>query len=107
VYKAVSNPAWPFSVLLAIQLASLLMTLVRKGLLSARGYHYWYTASLVAPWFVGLRDMAFTRSYRFPIMVLLGYGIFSLRRRGVGKYCIWIPVVILRFLIGDDNLIYR
>ena len=39
------NPLWPLCIALPIQLASLLMTLVRKGLLTARGYHLLYTAS--------------------------------------------------------------
>ena len=32
-----TNPVWPLLIMFPIQLASLLMTLVRKGLLSARG----------------------------------------------------------------------
>lgn len=101
-----SNPAWPFAVLLAIQLASLLMTLVRKGLLSARAYHYGYTAALVAPWLVGFRDMILTRSLEFPFMVLFGYMLFQLRRRGVDKYIIWVPVVALRIAFGDQLVSY-
>lgn len=101
-----SNPAWPFAVLIAIQLASLLMTLVRKGLLSAKGYHFLYTASLVAPWWVGFRHMAITKSLEFPVMVVLGYLLFALRRSGVDKYILWVPVVLLRILIGDDWIAY-
>ena len=48
-----SNPLWPLCIALPIQLASLLMTLVRKGLLTARGYHLLYTASLCVPFVVG------------------------------------------------------
>jgi len=100
------NPAWPLAVLLAIQLASLLMTLVRKGLLSARGYHYGYTASLVVPYFVGLRSMLFTQTYEFPFMLALAYGMYQLRRRGVSKYALWIPVVLGRLLVGDKFISY-
>jgi hypothetical protein len=78
------------------------MTLVRKGLLSAKGYHYLYTASLVAPWFVGLRHVFIAKKFEFPAMVGLGYLLFWLRRRGVDKYALWVPVVVLRILIGDD-----
>ena len=92
--------------LLAIQLASLLMTLVRKGLLSARGYHYAYTASLILPWFVGFRSCLYTKSPEFPIMIALGYGMYKLRHCGVNKYLIWIPVVIGRILIGDNFISY-
>lgn len=44
-----SNPCWPFSVMLPIQLAALLMTLVRKSFISAWTYHIVYTLSLVLP----------------------------------------------------------
>jgi hypothetical protein len=100
------NPGWPLAVLLAIQLASLLMTLVRKGLLSARGYHYGYTASLIIPYFVGFRSMLFTKTYEFPIMLVLGYAMYQLRRKGVSKYAIWVPVVLGRLLIGDKFISY-
>lgn len=104
--QAVSNPAWPLAVLIAIQLASLMMTLVRKGILSARGYHYGYTASLIAPWFVGLRAMFITKGLDFPLMVALGYAMYQLRRRGVNKYVLWVPVIAARFLIGDHFIQY-
>jgi tRNA(Leu) C34 or U34 (ribose-2'-O)-methylase TrmL len=102
---ATSNPAWPLSVLLAIQIASLLMTLVRKGLVSARAYHYGYTASLALPYIVGLRSMSLTRP-DFPIMIAVGYLLFQLRRRGVSKYLLWGPVVAARFLFGDALINY-
>lgn len=99
--QATCNPAWPLSVLLAIQLASLLMTLVRKGLLSARGYHYGYTASLAAPFLVGCRSMFFTKRPDFAMMLVLGYAIYQCRRRGVNKFALWAPVILGRFLFGD------
>lgn len=99
--QATGNPAWPLSVLLAIQLASLLMTMVRKGLLSARSYHYGYTASLIIPYFVGFRDVLFTRSPAFPATLLLGAALYQGRRRGMSKYALWLPVLIGRFAFGD------
>ena len=101
---AVGNPAWPFAVLLAIQLASLLMTLVRKGLLSARGYHYAYTASLIMPYFVGLRSILCGGGLDFAFMVPLGYLLYRARRRGVNKYALWLPVIVARLAIGDQVL---
>ena len=83
------------------------MTLVRKGLLSARGYHYGYTASLVAPWFVGLRSMVYSGSPEFLVMVGLGYTMYQLRRRGVNKYALWVPVVLGRFFFGDHVVNYQ
>jgi cytochrome b involved in lipid metabolism len=103
---ACGNPAWPLAVLLAIQLASLLMTMVRKGLLSARGYHYGYTASLVVPYVVGFRSMLFTKSYEFPFMLALAYVMYQLRRRGVSKYALWIPVIVGRLWFGDKIISY-
>ena len=78
------------------------MTLVRKGLLSARGYHYGYTATLIAPWFVGFRSMAYTNSPEFPLVMILGYALYQLRRQGVNKYVLWVPLVLSRFLFGDS-----
>ena len=104
--QAVGNPAWPLSVLLAIQLASLLMTLVRKGLLSARGYHYGYTATLIAPWFVGFRCMMHTKTFEFPLVMVLGYALYQLRRKGVNKYALWVPIVVGRFVFGDAIMNY-
>ena len=101
---AVGNPAWPFCVLLAIQGASLMMTLVRKGLLSTKGYHYGYTATLIAPYFVGLRTMLYTRRPDFAYMVVLAYILFQARRRGVNKYVLWVPVVLGRLFVGDGIL---
>jgi cytochrome b involved in lipid metabolism len=103
---ACGNPSWPLAVLLAIQLASLLMTLVRKGLLSAKGYHYGYTATLVAPFIVGFRSFAYTRTYEFPAMLVLGYVMYQLRRRGVNKFALWVPVIIGRILVGDHFIDY-
>ena len=99
------NPLWPLCIALPIQLASLLMTLVRKGLLTARGYHLLYTASLCVPFVVG-----FARA-RAVMLVLMptAYGLLSVRRR-LGrapqwKYLIWGPVLGLRILAGDHALL--
>ncbi|KAL3906154.1 MAG: hypothetical protein SGILL_009388 [Bacillariaceae sp.] len=100
------NPAWPLAVLLAIQIASLLMTMVRKGLLTARGYHYGYTASLMVPYLVGFRSMLFTKSYEFPFMLVLAWGMYQLRRRGVSKYALWVPVILGRLMVGENFINY-
>ena len=104
---AVANPAWALAVLMPIQLASLFLTLVRKGLLSPRGYHYAYTATLVAPYFVGLRSILVTQSPFFPYMAVLGYAMFQARRHGVSKYALWIPLMVARILVGDDYVPYH
>lgn len=101
---SVSNPAWPLSILLAIQLASLLMTLVRKGLLSTRGYHYLYTAALVTPYVVALRSMVYMKTADVLGVFALGGALYQLRRRGVNKYVLWLPIIAARIAIGDQYL---
>ena len=54
---AVWNPALGFAVMMPIQIAALLMTLVRKGIISARGLHMTYTASLCLPYVVAFRSL--------------------------------------------------
>jgi cytochrome b involved in lipid metabolism len=101
----VSNPAFSLAVLLPIQLASLLMTLVRKGIISAKGYHIGYTISLVMPFFVGLRSMSYSL-IEFPTMLITAAILYQLRRRGIGKYTLWIPIVAGRILFGDKIFNY-
>jgi hypothetical protein len=103
---SVMNPAWPLAVLLAIQGASLLMTLVRKGLLSARGYHYGYTFTLAVPYLVGIRSLWYTRRPEFLAMLLAGGALFEARRRGANKYLLWLPVIAGRVAVGDRLLSY-
>jgi hypothetical protein len=82
------------------------MTLVRKGLLSTRGYHYGYTATLVIPYFVGFRSMAYMGTPDVVFLMGLASAMYMARRRGVSKYVLWIPVLIARFLIGDKFINY-
>ena len=103
----VTNPAYPLSILLAIQMASLLMTLVRKGLLSTRGFHYGYTATLIAPYLVVLRSSWYMSSPQMIYLFLMGSALFQIRRYGVSKYAIWLPVMIARIIWGDKYLIYN
>jgi hypothetical protein len=102
----VTNPAFPLAILLAIQMASLLMTLVRKGFLSTRGYHLGYTATLIAPYIVALRSMLFSRSLDVAYIFPLGGLLFQLRRRGVNKYVLWLPVILTRVILGDQYVSY-
>lgn len=99
---AVGNPAWPLSVLVAIQLASLLMTLVRKGLLSTRGYHIGYTTTLLMPWLVGFRSLV--HGPDFLIMTAFAWVLYQLRRHGFNKYVLWGAVISGRIAFGDRVL---
>jgi hypothetical protein len=105
-----ANPAWPFACLFAIQLASLLMTLVRKGLLSARGYHYGYTVALILPYLVVARSIA-----EYGVVALrdlsgvfgLGATLFYLRRQfHINKYVLWLPVFVARIWYGNRFMPY-
>ncbi|KAI2499104.1 hypothetical protein MHU86_15374 [Fragilaria crotonensis] len=57
----------------------LLMTLVRKGIISARGYHMAYTVSLCMPFVVGARSVGAA----FVPFLGLGWLLYQLRRKGV------------------------
>ncbi|KAL7548995.1 hypothetical protein ACHAWF_013873 [Thalassiosira exigua] len=103
---SMANPCWSFSVLLAIQLAAFLMTMVRKGIISTKAYHVVYTISLVLPYFVAVRSMFYSQTPDALGLFVLGYLLYSLRCQGVGKYTLWVPVVLLRILIGDRLLTY-
>jgi Cytochrome b5-like Heme/Steroid binding domain len=94
---AVANPAWGLAVLLPIQLASLLMTLVRKSLLSPQGYHIGYTLSLMVPYLVAYRSIGISATG----MLGLGWVLYQLRRQGINKYALWIPVIVARIAIGN------
>jgi hypothetical protein len=97
---AVTNPAYPFAVMLPIQLAAFLMTMVRKGFLSSKGYHVIYTTSLVMPFIVVARRYFITGSLDAPKMLLAGWVLYRLRCTGINKYLIWVPVIV-RVLLGD------
>jgi hypothetical protein len=97
------NPVWGLAVMLPIQLASLLMTLVRKGIISAKGYHMAYTISLCMPFLVGLRSVGL----QFVPYLGLGWAMYQLRRKGVDKYTLWAPLVILRIAVGDKFISYQ
>jgi hypothetical protein len=92
--------------LVPIQTASLFMTLVRKGLLSSRGYHYWYSLTLALPYAVGLRSIRKMQNIDSPLFLGASWLLFSLRRRGVNKYILWVPFAIGRICVGDLLLHY-
>eukprot|EP00557_Chaetoceros_sp_GSL56_P001881 CAMPEP_0176492078 /NCGR_PEP_ID=MMETSP0200_2-20121128/8779_1 /TAXON_ID=947934 /ORGANISM="Chaetoceros sp., Strain GSL56" /LENGTH=383 /DNA_ID=CAMNT_0017889561 /DNA_START=508 /DNA_END=1659 /DNA_ORIENTATION=+ len=101
------NPAWPLLVLLPIQLASLLMTLVRKGLLSAKGYHIGYTVSLCLPYISAFRSYIYSGAADVPLLTAIATILFNLRRRGLNKYLLWGCVVLARITVGDNLLDWK
>jgi hypothetical protein len=102
----VSNPAIPLAILLPIQIASLLLTLVRKNLLSTRGFHLCYTATLIVPYIVAFRSSICSCSLDFVYLFALGGILYQLRRHGVNKYALWLPVILARVTVGDQYVTY-
>jgi hypothetical protein len=101
------NPAWPLLVLLPIQLASLLMTLVRKGLLTAKGYHIGYTISLCLPYISAFRSFVYSGAMDVPLLTVIATVLFQMRRKGLNKYFLWSCVVLARITVGDGLLNWR
>ena len=91
---AAYDPGWCFITVLPIQLASFLLTLVRKSILSTRGLHLIYAASLALPFAVHpVSLLPF-----LPVAALL----LSLRKAGVSKYALWGPLLLGRLFLGDN-----
>lgn len=103
----VSNPAWPLAILLPIQGASFLMTLVRKGIISTKSYHMWYAASLLSVFFVGIRYILLTWNVELLALWVIVVAAYLLRFKGVNKYAIWVPLVIMRISLGDRYITYQ
>lgn len=103
---SMTNPAWPFAVMLPIQLAAFLMTMVRKGFLSSKGYHVLYTWSLTMPYMVAIRRMVYTKNPDILCMFLFGWLLYKVRCTGINKYYLWVPIVVLRVAIGDKFIAY-
>jgi cytochrome b involved in lipid metabolism len=100
----VSNPAWPFVVMMPIQFSSILLTLVRKSILGAKGWHVAYLLSLLFPFLVASQHFLTTRAWDVPIAVLAGSALFCLRCRGTSKYWLWGSAGMIRVLFGDQIL---
>ena len=79
-----------FMVLLPIQVAPLLMTLVKKGFLRQAGWHLWYTASLLAVWAHAIRSPRRQLELAWPGVAAL-IAMFALLRLclGMNKYAVW------------------
>jgi hypothetical protein len=92
----------PFLVLLPIQLAVFLMTLVRKGFIGAVTWHAWYSASILVPYVYTLhRAVFFPDLHCFPMggvefaaqfAALALFYVLRLRL-GVDKYAVWALIV--------------
>jgi cytochrome b involved in lipid metabolism len=103
---ALANPVWAFTTTFSIQAASLLMTLVRKGFLSTKGSHMAYTIFLIIPYMAGLKSVLYIKPWQLPLILTISGILFQLRRLGVNKYALWIPVYVARILYGDQVIPY-
>ena len=102
-----TNPVWPFVVLMPIQMSSILLTLVRKSIISARGFHVGYFASLLLPFFAASKHFVeMGLAIDVPLAFALGTGAFLLRCQGISKYMIWGSLVALRITLGDRIMNY-
>lgn len=84
-----TTPDRPFLTLLAIQTAPFGMTLVKKGVITQAGWHFWYTLALLMNYAyaaVVIERGALTMPAYVAISV--GVGILRLRYR-VNKYVLW------------------
>ena len=104
---ACSNPFWPFMTLLPIQLASFQLTLVRKGFLSTRAFHYAYSVTLVLPWIWSMAHYGITGMIDIPLSFVFTAAVFAIRMLGVNKYWLWAAVSAARIVAGDHVLPWR
>ena len=91
-----------FFVLLPIQIAPLLMTLVRKGYLRQTGWHIVYSLSLLGAWWHAVRSPRQT-SLDWQEVALMVTGIAALRLRlGINKYLLWTAAAAYAIVFGQQ-----
>merc|ERR1711971_754800 len=98
-----TNPVYGLGILFPIQIASFLMTLVRKGIATAGAYHFVYTVGLIMPIPVLFRTVGLYESLQFMGLAAV---LYQVRRKGINKYHIWVPLLALRAVVGDKFLAY-
>ena len=83
----------PFFVMFPIQLASFLMTLVRKNIISTKIYHFTYFASLVLPFICHFRIIQ--NGYYAGILSLFASIVLCILRIyfRINKYVLWLPIL--------------
>jgi len=80
-------------VIFPFQWASLLMTLVRKGVITTAGYHVGYLWSLIQVVFCAMVAHEDLLIQAWVIWITL----YLVRRQGLNKYALWIGMMILSF----------
>lgn len=90
-WAAIGPPTLAWFPLLALELAPLMMTLVRKGLASARMYHAVYGFALWGAYPVLLHSLAVGDDASDPWLIVMGFAASALRIKiGAPKYAVWI-----------------
>ena len=90
---------------LAIQMASFMMTLVRKRLASSKQYHCYYTLSLLVPYLL-------TNKYNYDvinyteILYVLNFCMFLYPRiyLKINKYLLWILIINFNYVMRYNNI---
>ncbi len=80
-----------FVVLFPIQLAALLMTLVRKGIITARDWHILYSVSLLMNYIYGIMSNASDGPAWLRWSIVVGFCFLRFKFR-INKYILWIVV---------------
>jgi len=96
-------PSWSFLIIFPIQLASLLMTLSRKGIISSRQSHIGYTISLLMPLAVVTQNAIVDPKAVADLAAVVGGAAIlnGLRRKyHINKYALWIPTAIGRIALA-------
>jgi hypothetical protein len=90
-----------FSPLFAIQLAALLMTLVRKGIITSNMWHLVYNISLWINIFV-----YYTLSPKFIVEIFVNFYVFKFLRiqQGRNKYLVWSIIFLLLYVCQHSTL---
>jgi hypothetical protein len=86
----------PFVIMMPIQISSLLMTLVRKNIISAKTWHELYFISLFLPDLMYIRNQIFLTKV-VPLSVLCTV----LRYKGISKYALWMAIIAGIMLHGE------
>lgn len=97
------TPGNAFMVMFPIQLAAFLMTCVRKGIITAGGWHMYYSLSLLSTFMYGIKSKdTFTTQER---MIYLGCALYFCIMRFVlrlSKYGIWATIICIYLYTKSD-----
>lgn len=99
-------PSWSFICLFPIQLASLLMTLCRKGIITSRQFHYGYTLSLLSVLTLVIQNTILDPRALSDLAAVVGGAavLYGLRRKyRLNKYALWIPTAIGRVMVAASH----